>query len=109
MLLSEADIQRLRDAGHDGFVAERDGWRVLANEDGACVFLDAEGRCSVHGIRPMGCRLYPLIFDRDAGPMLDVDVCPYTEAFDVPDGAQQAVRALAGRLIGERRRRLEDG
>lgn len=33
---------------------------AMAGEEEACVFLDAEGRCSVHAFRPGVCRLFPL-------------------------------------------------
>ncbi|HEX2670042.1 MAG TPA: YkgJ family cysteine cluster protein [Polyangiaceae bacterium] len=32
---------------------------VLAQRDGACVFLDAQERCDVYDARPGNCRLYP--------------------------------------------------
>jgi len=32
---------------------------VLAQQDGACVFLGAGERCQVYGARPANCRLYP--------------------------------------------------
>lgn len=32
----------------------------MAGPDEACAFLDREGRCGVHGIRPGICRLFPL-------------------------------------------------
>jgi Fe-S-cluster containining protein len=45
--------------------------------DGACVFLKYEGnlpRCSIYDIRPVACRLYPLI---PSGTRLKVDpLCP---------------------------------
>jgi len=45
--------------------------------DGACVFLKYEGnlpRCSIYNIRPIACRLYPLI---PSGTRLRVDpLCP---------------------------------
>ena len=33
---------------------------LMKDQDGACVFLDAAGRCSVHSSRPGFCRLFPL-------------------------------------------------
>lgn len=33
---------------------------VMTGEEEACAFLDANGRCSVHAIRPDICRLFPL-------------------------------------------------
>lgn len=32
----------------------------MAGEDAACAFLNREGRCSIHAIRPGICRLFPL-------------------------------------------------
>ena len=32
---------------------------VLAQQGGACVFLDPEDRCVAHSVRPGNCRLYP--------------------------------------------------
>lgn len=34
--------------------------RMTDNEDEACAFLDAEGRCSIHSDRPGICRIFPL-------------------------------------------------
>ncbi len=34
--------------------------RMADNEDEACAFLDAEGRCSIHSDRPGICRIFPL-------------------------------------------------
>jgi len=41
--------------GHDGGLA----LMVLAQRDGACVFLGAQERCGVYDARPGNCRLYP--------------------------------------------------
>lgn len=40
----------------------------MAGEDGACAFLSAEGRCTVHAYRPGICRLFPLgrIYENDS-------------------------------------------
>ena len=32
----------------------------MAGEEEACVFLNAQGRCSVHAVRPGFCRMFPL-------------------------------------------------
>ncbi len=32
----------------------------MSGKDGACSFLDANGRCSVHALRPGICRIFPL-------------------------------------------------
>lgn len=118
MLLTEADVARLAGLGHDpaAFAETRDGWRVLRNrpwpgdpagEERACVFLDAEGRCTVHADRPAGCRLYPLVFDLEEGPYLDDGTCPFTEAFAPRVGAAEraGLERLKAVLTQERRRR----
>ena len=53
----------------------------LTGEDEACTFLNAEGRCSVHGIRPGVCRLFPLgrYYDGsgDYTYIVQAGECPY--------------------------------
>lgn len=51
----------------------------LAGENGRCVFLNAEGRCSIHAYRPGICRLFPLgrIYeDGSCWYFLQVHECP---------------------------------
>lgn len=75
-LLAE-DIRRIVEAGYklEDFAVERDGVYRLKNVDGHCVFYEPTSRsCKIYPIRPVGCRLYPLIFD---GRGVDVDkTCP---------------------------------
>ena len=53
----------------------------LSGEDEACTFLNAEGRCSVHSIRPGVCRLVPLgrYYDGsgDFTYIVQAGECPY--------------------------------
>ena len=47
-------------------VAQGDSFRLGHQSDGACVFLDASGRCRIHAkfgeaAKPLACRLYPLV------------------------------------------------
>jgi len=75
-LLAE-DIERITSAGYklEEFAVERDGIYRLKNVDGHCVFYDASTRkCKIYNIRPIGCRLYPLIYD---GEKIEADrTCP---------------------------------
>lgn len=75
-LLAE-DIERITSAGFklEDFAVEKDGIYRLKNVDGHCVFYDTSTRrCKIYDIRPVGCRLYPLIYD---GEKVDVDrTCP---------------------------------
>ena len=48
------------------------GYSKLRNRQGHCVFYDVEKRrCKVHGDRPLGCRLYPVIYDEASGIVVD--------------------------------------
>jgi Fe-S-cluster containining protein len=75
MLLSNEDIERLERKGYskEFFVRfDRAGYAKLRNLQGHCVFYDVEKRqCKVHGDRPLGCRLYPVIYDEAKGIVVD--------------------------------------
>ncbi len=50
----------------------------MAEGEQACAFLNKEGRCSIHGIRPGICRLFPLgryYHDGDFSYILQVNEC----------------------------------
>ena len=75
MLLSTEDIERLERKGYTReFFAKCDpkGYITLRNYRGYCVFHDVEKRrCKVHADRPLGCRLYPVIYDEAKGIVVD--------------------------------------
>jgi len=79
MLLSEKDIERLERKGYrrDFFVRfDPEGYPILRNHNGYCVFYDAEKRgCKVRGNRPLGCKIYPVIYDEKKGISIDY-ICP---------------------------------
>lgn len=123
MLLTDADVQRIG-AAHPGldfhFQAD-DGYLQLRTRDGPpaigshaapgamprpCIFLAQSGACSIHAMRPEGCRLYPAVWD-DAlrGAELDADYCPHTDGFAIPVATVDAVRRLADKLEAQRLRR----
>ena len=75
MLLSADDIERLEGKGfRKMFFARFDkaGYAKLRNRQGTCVFYDVEKRrCKVYANRPLGCRLYPVIYDETKGIIVD--------------------------------------
>jgi Fe-S-cluster containining protein len=79
MLLSNADIELLEETGHDRqeFVRyDKKGYARLRNRNGCCVFYDsAKRRCKVHERRPLGCRIYPVVYSEEDGVIAD-DLCP---------------------------------
>ncbi|MCD6096008.1 MAG: YkgJ family cysteine cluster protein [Thermoprotei archaeon] len=79
MILTPSDVSRISKLGYDPseFTVKRDGFIRLRNVDGACYFLDRKTlRCSIYPHRPIGCVLYPIVYD-PATNMLTVDrECP---------------------------------
>jgi Fe-S-cluster containining protein len=80
MILFREDIERILSLGYDRnyFVEYRDGFYRLKNPRGRCIFLNDEGRCTIYQHRPLGCRLYPLVFSNNEEPLLDPE-CPLTK------------------------------
>lgn len=85
----------------------RPGQEVLAHrDDGACIFLNAEGLCSIHAefgeeAKPLACRMYPFVLV-PAGDEVRVDV-----RFDCPSVAASKGRALPEHQDALRRMRKE--
>ena len=79
MLLSTEDITRLEKEGYSKtfFVCfDKEGYAILRNRQGHCVFYNPEKmRCNVYAVRPLGCRIYPVIYDEDHGIVADT-ICP---------------------------------
>jgi len=74
MLLSTEDIERLEEKGYrkDFFVQFDEGYPKLLNLQNHCVFYDVENQqCTVYDSRPLGCRLYPVIYDDQKGIIVD--------------------------------------
>jgi uncharacterized protein len=117
MLLTDDDLRRLSRArpGEDFWFKADDGYLQLKTRDGPaarggagrpCHFLGADGLCTVHEVRPEGCRLYPAVWAEDLrAAELDSDYCPHTDGFLLPPRTADAVKRLADRLQAERRRR----
>jgi len=98
MPLTEEDIARIERLGHrrEEFSALDDELvPQLRNDEGHCVFLGATGQCTIYEHRPAGCRLYPLVWDRDTADVTLDDFCPYRREFPVaPDKRAELVRTL---------------
>ncbi len=79
MMLSSADIERLERLSYNRqkFVRyDRHGFARLKNRHGFCVFYNIEKRrCKIYRHRPLGCRIYPVIYSKQEGIVVD-DLCP---------------------------------
>ena len=79
MMLTEEDIERIAKLGYsrEYFVDTTGSFPRLRNVSGHCVFLDEKtGRCMIYDHRPLGCRLYPLIYDVKERRVVVDNLCP---------------------------------
>jgi Fe-S-cluster containining protein len=97
MLLADADIERLERKGYSKqFFVQFDtaGYATLRNQNGQCVFYDVEKRrCKVRVDRPLGCRIYPVIFDEKKGIVVD-DVCRAKDTVSEKQKAKRGKKVL---------------
>lgn len=79
MVLLEEDVERIERLGYppSSFsYVDLEGYLRLRNVRGRCVFLDpSTGRCRVYEHRPVGCRLYPVVYVEGGGVAVDLE-CP---------------------------------
>ena len=110
MLLSAEDIEGLQRKGYgrEFFVRfDRAGYAKLRNRQGHCVFYDVEKRrCKVHGDRPLGCRLYPVIYDEAKGIVVD-SICHAQSTVSEKQKAKRGkkVLKLLGKIDAEAKKR----
>jgi len=106
MVLTEEDIKRIAELGYpkEYFVDLAGSFPKLRNVNGHCVFLDEEtGKCLIYDSRPLGCRLYPLVYDAKEGKVIVDSLCP--RAKEIPEEIirkyEKFVKMLATRVLGE--------
>jgi Fe-S-cluster containining protein len=97
MMLSNADIECLERMGYgrQEFVRyDRHGFVRLRNRHRFCVFYDVEKRrCKIYRHRPLGCRVYPVIFSEQEGIVLD-DLCPMKSTVSKIELARKGKRLM---------------
>ncbi len=95
MVLTVEDVERIASLGYrlEDFAEVRRGFLRLRNHDGRCVFLDPETRgCRIYEHRPLGCRLYPLIYDVEEDTVAMDGFCPRVEEAVVLGSREEAVK-----------------
>lgn len=107
MLLSLIDIKKIKERGfkEESFLIKKDGWLKLRNKHGKCVFLK-NGECSIYEFRPLGCKLYPLIYDENKGPVID-ELCPFNKKFKASKTDVKTLIKFINTLKKERSERLD--
>lgn len=99
MQLSRRDIRRIEKLGYnrDEFSVEKDGVRILRNVEGRCYFLK-NGKCTIYEHRPLGCKLYPIVYDVEKKAATVDDFCPI--AREIPRSKiKRAERVLFRHII----------
>jgi Fe-S-cluster containining protein len=98
MMLSNADIARLEDAGYDRQQFTRydtHGFAKLRNRRGFCVLYDtATRRCKTYDHRPAGCRIYPVVYSEHEGIIAD-DLCPMKDTVSDTELRRKGRQVLA--------------
>ncbi|MEM2385689.1 MAG: YkgJ family cysteine cluster protein [Candidatus Bathyarchaeia archaeon] len=106
MELSEDDIRRLVEAGHkpEDFMVVYGGTPRLRNLNGWCYFYDLRKRqCKVYRLRPLGCRIYPVIYVEGEGFTLD-GLCPMRHTVSEREfkAKARALKKLLAKIDGAR-------
>jgi len=109
MVLSKEDIVRIIECGNsqeDFCIQDEEGWIRLLNSNGRCVFHTGE-KCSIYSQRPLGCRLYPIVFDLDLEEPIYDEECPHPQHFKMDDATIQLLVSHVITLIKEREKRMK--
>ena len=106
MPISYKDIERIKKLGFDTnyFVTTQDGWLQLKNQNGKCVFHNGI-TCSIYEDRPNGCRLYPVIYDKDKKHAVFDKDCPHRDKFHISKSNTKKLYDLVLKLESERTER----
>ena len=72
-------------------------YRLKNTREGHCVFLDTTSkdgkkRCTIYNYRPVGCSLYPLVYDPDHDRVLVDKYCPLRKTVDLRRYPQEKTR-----------------
>ena len=108
MPLSYDDVDRISGLGYEPhfFVQRSRGWLQLRNRKGKCVFHDGTG-CIIYDNRPEGCRLYPVIFNKEFDSAVVDEECLHQDCFKLSDDCMKKLYALVSKIEHERDERVK--
>jgi len=106
MPLSNQDIERIKMLGFNTkfFITSKKGWLQLKNKNGKCIFHNGI-LCTIYKDRPEGCRLYPIIYDKNESIAIFDKDCPYKDNFKISKGVIKKLYALVSKLEHEKAQR----
>ncbi len=99
MPLTDSDVKMIENLGYkrEEFSVVVGGIRRLKNVNGRCFFLK-NNKCIIYEYRPLGCRIYPAIFD---GSKVVVDkFCPRWREVKVSKKAEKILMELIREIYG---------
>jgi hypothetical protein len=104
MSLTHQDIHRITTTGYqpsEFIIYEEGEWRLANQQDhGACVFLK-DKKCQIYENRPIGCRIYPLVFNEARRQAVIDSLCPFSSEFEITDVDRENLFALIKQLDKE--------
>jgi hypothetical protein len=83
---------------------------LSSKEDGSCIFLSKDGKCSIHPYKPIVCRFYPFVYIENDNGDIDIDLndnaigeCPgiILDGKPIPDNIRKEYLRLAKARILE--------
>jgi uncharacterized protein len=106
MLLSQHDIQTIQDKGYsiDFFVEDNNGWLQLKNKENRCVFHN-KTHCTIYNYRPQGCRLYPIVYQKDDHSAIIDAQCLHPNFFHITTTKKNQLFPLIKQLQIQRKQR----
>mgnify|MGYP000427398019 CR=1 FL=1 len=102
MILAPSDVARLERLGYSRreFAVFDGRFYRLRNVGGYCYFYNrGSGLCRVYPYRPLGCAIYPIVYDANAGRFTLDEECPL--AYDTKPEEMEKARRLLRYLLRE--------
>jgi len=108
MLLSNNDIEKIEKIGYNRhyFTKSKKGWLKLKNKDGRCIFHNGK-ICLIYDNRSDGCKLYPLIYNRESQSAIVDEDCPYEDSFRFNKKDITQLSRLVNQITFERKKQRE--
>lgn len=104
MLLLDEDVERISGLGYDRDYFSSttiEGFKVLKNsKEGRCVFHDGT-ECTIYENRPIGCALYPIVFNEDSMSAVKDYSCPFRDEFTLSWKSKKQLSSVLQRLLTE--------